>query len=352
MKMYAVVEFEGRKCSVVPINWLADEQKYCYWPKGNISSRNFDEIVQSCRKPEASWKKYRLIKIFKITDDFSEANNILKNSIEESTSSGTDMEPLILMDTLVDEKENMRAKKRDYDDVSFSDDKASISSFSDGETTTACIIHTEKIRRDASHVNSLPISSPVLPATPGSSSSSLRASNSDYLLETILRKVELLSQRQEQHTVLLNNILTTNQAANSLTMEKPTDIPNLPITNKQDYRAVEEFLKVEEKFNYMKTRLACIGGSSVRNAVMHMMKFMLSDKIAVKFNWSGRDHKKKAFRDTLMSKAIQEATMSAFSRLGDRSDLNDKNIQSAIQDWLKLAKHRLEQREKKKSRDN
>lgn len=135
---------------------------------------------------------------------------------------------------------------------------------------------------------------------------------------------------------------------------------------------------------------------------MNMLKFILSDKVAIKFNWAGRDNKKRAFKTTSIAKVIQgnfllfykvlsiivliyfryiyitaffkfnhcihifiqivkghmkkilnlsfvsDATMTAFSKHGiDRADLTDKCIQDAMKDWLKLAKHRLDNKAKK-----
>lgn len=53
---------------------------------------------------------------------------------------------------------------------------------------------------------------------------------------------------------------------------------------------------------FKRARLACIGGSSVRNAVMNMMKFVISNRVAIRFNWEGRT--KKPFKETLLKNAI------------------------------------------------
>ena len=39
--------------------------------------------------------------------------------------------------------------------------------------------------------------------------------------------------------------------------------------------------------------------------------------------------------------------MTAYSKHADRTDLTDRNIQDAMKDWLKLAKHRLDHKAKK-----
>lgn len=86
--------------------------------------------------------------------------------------------------------------------------------------------------------------------SPAASSSSVKGPNSQYLLENILRKIEHLANMQDQQTLMLNNILSSIQST-SVTLTKPGDIPNLPINSKPEYKALEEFLRNEEKFNYM-----------------------------------------------------------------------------------------------------
>lgn len=70
------------------------------------------------------------------------------------------------------------------------------------------------------------------------------------LLETILRKVEHMSNTLDQHTLMLNNVISSSSTS-TLSLDRPSDVPNLPIENKAEYKALEEFLKHDEKFNYM-----------------------------------------------------------------------------------------------------
>lgn len=49
-------------------------------------------------------------------------------------------------------------------------------------------------------------------------------------------------------------------------------------------------------------RLAAVGGSTVRNSTMNIMKFIMTNKVAMYFNWSGRD--KKPFKETKLMGVI------------------------------------------------
>lgn len=59
-----------------------------------------------------------------------------------------------------------------------------------------------------------------------------------------------MSNTLDQHTLMLNNVISSSSTS-TLSLDRPSDVPNLPIENKAEYKALEEFLKHDEKFNYM-----------------------------------------------------------------------------------------------------
>lgn len=131
------------------------------------------------------------------------------------------------------------------------------SEFSSSEEFTDDDIDNNHISKNAKHNNStssddiastITVESGV--ASPSTSAGSSFV-NDRYILETILRKLEHVINTQNQQSLVLNNILSSNQAASSLSLNKPADIPSLPVNSKPEYKALEEFLKNEEKYNYM-----------------------------------------------------------------------------------------------------
>lgn len=64
--MFAIVEFERKKCSVVPINWLDKNQEKCFWPNGYSSKEDFLTKVKKSESPKKAWRNYSIIKIHKI----------------------------------------------------------------------------------------------------------------------------------------------------------------------------------------------------------------------------------------------------------------------------------------------
>lgn len=64
--MFGIVEFEHRNCAVVPLNWLIDDEKQCYWPRAS-SKQAFEKMVVTCKQAANSWPKYPVVKIFNVT---------------------------------------------------------------------------------------------------------------------------------------------------------------------------------------------------------------------------------------------------------------------------------------------
>ena len=68
-KTYALVEFlNGKKkeCAVVPLIWLIDERQKCYWPRTK-SQEVFDKLVLNNDPYDATWIKYKIHRVLKIS---------------------------------------------------------------------------------------------------------------------------------------------------------------------------------------------------------------------------------------------------------------------------------------------
>lgn len=64
LKMYAVVEF-GDGLSIIPKNWLTKDQREAFWPTYTNTGR-YDKAMKCMEKPESTWSKYTIRKIFRI----------------------------------------------------------------------------------------------------------------------------------------------------------------------------------------------------------------------------------------------------------------------------------------------
>lgn len=123
----------------------------------------------------------------------------------------------------------------------FSRNESSSSDFSDNSTA----IETQKSNYNHITASTVTISRISTPT------SSVSVMDRGPLLETILKRVEHLVSVQDQHSIILRNLLEINQLTSVQALNRPQDMPNLPITTKPEFKALEDFLKIEETFNYM-----------------------------------------------------------------------------------------------------
>ena len=56
--------------------------------------------------------------------------------------------------------------------------------------------------------------------------------------DLILKRLEQIIEIQEQHTVLLNNIYRNQETQNISVIKRPTVVPNLPVTTKEEYKEI------------------------------------------------------------------------------------------------------------------
>lgn len=62
---FVVLEFDDKikNCSVVPIVWLTESNRKCFWPR-NVKADVFESLVQNCAPPALNWKSHDVKKIF------------------------------------------------------------------------------------------------------------------------------------------------------------------------------------------------------------------------------------------------------------------------------------------------
>lgn len=69
--------------------------------------------------------------------------------------------------------------------------------------------------------------------------------------EKIIRDLETLKAIQDQHTIILQEILSTVKTKNVQALTRPSDTPDLPIAHKNDFRTFESWLENPTNFTYM-----------------------------------------------------------------------------------------------------
>ncbi|XP_048505402.1 uncharacterized protein LOC125499808 isoform X2 [Athalia rosae] len=178
-------------------------------------------------------------------------------------------------------------------------------------------------------------SSIITETPPGRYDRFSNSSREDFEIE-VLTRLRTLDAELSQINTSLGQLSRAARFGNIQTATKPEDFPNLPLQTMEDFRNFDSLLKREVYETYFTNRLAAIGGINVRQCVMHILKFALTNKLAMEFNWAGRE-KKQPFQGTLMATIITAAVKIHFT---DSPDATDIQISAAIKDWLKQAKHR------------
>ncbi|CAH1367295.1 unnamed protein product [Tenebrio molitor] len=91
----------------------------------------------------------------------------------------------------------------------------------------------------------------------------------------------------------------------------------------------------------MIARLASVGGSGIESLTRRILKFLISNEVAILYNWKGRD--KLSFEQTTVMNVIYEAAKVNFPS----SEKNDLVVANSVKLWLKFAKARMMNSHKK-----
>jgi len=68
-KAYVLAEFlnsKKKECAVVPLIWLIDDRKRCYWPRTR-SQKVFDKLVLDNEPYDATWMKCKVHRVLKVS---------------------------------------------------------------------------------------------------------------------------------------------------------------------------------------------------------------------------------------------------------------------------------------------
>ncbi|KAF4114242.1 hypothetical protein G5714_004465 [Onychostoma macrolepis] len=103
----------------------------------------------------------------------------------------------------------------------------------------------------------------------------------------------------------------------------------LPITTTQDLEAMDEKLQDPRLMSIVVAKVADIGGSSLDDATRRMMRFLISNELAIQYNLFGR-HGKKRFRDLRLFDVI----CGGLKKNAMTKTVNQKDIEKALSKWF------------------
>ncbi|GJQ68615.1 hypothetical protein Trydic_g17164 [Trypoxylus dichotomus] len=155
---------------------------------------------------------------------------------------------------------------------------------------------------------------------------------------TALKLLMGINDKVDHLTIAVNELLRhhKNLKIDSLeSLEKPADFPDLPFSTLEDFLKFEEKLKTNEDIKlYAVHRFTNIGGSGIESQVRRILKLLLRDPVACKYNWKGRD--KISFQKTEVVPIIHRAIQKSYGQEG-----TILKVENTIKDWLKYARARM-----------
>ncbi|KAJ3635645.1 hypothetical protein MTP99_008537 [Tenebrio molitor] len=145
-----------------------------------------------------------------------------------------------------------------------------------------------------------------------------------------------------QHSLILNELLRTSRRVHQEVLIPPEHVPQFPIQTLEEFQHFNIQLGHNGPLNdYMIARLASVGGSGIESLTRRILKFLISNEVAILYNWKGRD--KLSFEQTTVMNVIYEAAKVNFPS----SEKNDLVVANSVKLWLKFAKARMMNSHKK-----
>ncbi|XP_073681244.1 uncharacterized protein [Garra rufa] len=290
--MYAVVTLQdSNELMVVPSNWLTSDKRQCYWPPFK-SPGKYNEAVQNKLNPVSEGKPWEIIRIIFLGeyDTFEKAKEGHKEIKDKELSHQID-------------------------------------------TVLPAIIRQ---RSESTQGMSKNQQQPLPPLT---SESPSRMSADDKA--EILQMLRDIKSKVQQNTTLLTKILkdnTVSEAPSSTCLPSKGIKANLtlPLRTFEDVTRTEMDLKnATTRKKYVKY-LSGLGGFVPKDVIKNIMQQVLSDDLAIQFNWQGRGDKN-AFSQLMLTDVIRDAALNR--------NVNRVESETEIKKYLSYAAGRKKSKE-------
>ncbi|XP_018565275.1 uncharacterized protein LOC108906485 [Anoplophora glabripennis] len=155
----------------------------------------------------------------------------------------------------------------------------------------------------------------------------------------MLSAVANLQTQQTQMLLTLNEILRYHRKIAMENLVEPDNLPVFPLKTLDEFLHLENLIRDDDTMKlYMVRRLAALGGSGVESITRRIMKFLISNDLAINFNWKGR-FSKKAFEHTRIMRIIYDAVKQTFPA----REHSDMLVANTVKEWLKHAVTRIKQ---------
>ncbi|XP_039287751.1 uncharacterized protein LOC120352152 [Nilaparvata lugens] len=163
-------------------------------------------------------------------------------------------------------------------------------------------------------------------------------------LQKILNRLETLCAVQEQHSIVLQELLINSRLTLDVgCTERPEMMPDLPLATLTDLELWENFITSNKtNYTYACKLLSTVGGGNAAQTTRRMMKRLITSKLAQTGQAELRRSHSKSLQQNLLF-LINSIKKSCGSTVGIENQIED-----AIKDWLKYATIRVFSADKKK----
>ncbi|XP_034143022.1 coiled-coil domain-containing protein 8 homolog [Esox lucius] len=149
----------------------------------------------------------------------------------------------------------------------------------------------------------------------------------EAMFSKLLTIVEEIKETQKVHGKMLN-------VQDTSVMEVPDGVV-FPLQTRADVEALEEQLGNHSLMSAVVAMVADIGGTNVDDATRRMMKYILSNELALDYNMFGR-HGKKKFKDLCLFNVVYEA----LKKNSLTAQVNQQEAERALSKWFTGARDR------------
>ncbi|XP_072573202.1 uncharacterized protein [Paramormyrops kingsleyae] len=179
------------------------------------------------------------------------------------------------------------------------------------------------------------VTSPTAQKITSSNVQGVASPSCEAMFTKLLELGEDIRETQRVHGKMLNALLKKQDAS---AIEVPEGVV-FPLKSHADVEALHEKLEDRSLMSAVVAMVADVGGTSVDDATRRMMKYILSNELAMEYNMFGR-HGKRKFKDLRLFSVVYEA----LKKNSLTAKVNQQEAERALSKWFIGARDRGGQR--------
>ncbi|KAG8178702.1 hypothetical protein JTE90_011628 [Oedothorax gibbosus] len=147
--------------------------------------------------------------------------------------------------------------------------------------------------------------------------------------------MEKITGAENQNSELLTRIMNMFSDETTVIFKKVKLPCRLPLTTVEELRQFDQILQDQDNFNIFRQHLCTFGGDCLQRALSRILKNLVTQQLAVQFNWKGQRGIKLGFN---VFTSINHLIFDVLSRNQDYFPATRYDVENGIKSWLKYAK--------------